>query len=214
MSGWDALFGEPFWVEWAQRPPLDLTLDWIKELRDAGAACVYDLGCGVGRHAASIAEHGMSVVASDLSPRAVQATRQCLASRGLSGLVVRAGMELLPFRDESFDAILSIGVLEHNTKKGIERAIDEMLRCLRPGGRVLASFVPRNRWIPKEEPGMDLVEDNTLRSYGPEESIHHLVDEAEVRELFREFTIHSIDAVTEKFERGCCGELFLSAEKP
>jgi len=214
MSGWDALFGESFWVEWAQRPPLDLTLDWIEEVRAAGAVHVFDLGCGVGRHAVCLAERDMSVVASDISPRAVEATRQSLASRGLRGFVVRAGMEPLPFRNTSFDAALSIGVLEHNTRKGIERAIAEIARCLRPGGRALASFVPRNRWIPKDEPGSDLIEDNTLRSYGPEESIHHLVDEAELRELFRGFTIHSIEGVTETFERGCCGELLVSAEKP
>ena len=43
-------------------------------------------------------------------------------------------MEALPFPDESFDVIVSNGVLNLSTRKS--RALAEMLRVLRPGGRV------------------------------------------------------------------------------
>jgi SAM-dependent methyltransferase len=55
---------------------------------------------------------------------------------------VVGGGEHLPFRDESFDAILLIDVLEHIADDaGVAR---EATRVLRPGGRVLC-MVPENQ---------------------------------------------------------------------
>ena len=44
-------------------------------------------------------------------------------------------MRDLPFRDASFDAIYSMGTIEHFDET--ERAIAEMARVLKPGGRLL-----------------------------------------------------------------------------
>jgi SAM-dependent methyltransferase len=214
MSGWDHLYSDRFWSEWAQRSVLEVTLGWIRALRRGGAVRVYDMGCGLGRHAVCLAAEGFSVVASDVSRRALEATRRACTSRGLRAHVLQADMTAVPCADECFDGVLSIGVLEHSTRRGMEQAISEILRVLRPGGRLLASFAARTRWLPRDEPGMDMLEDNTLRCYGPEQSLHHLVDEGEVRELLDDFAIRSIDAQTEEY-RGVSGlELFASAEKP
>ena len=50
----------------------------------------------------------------------------------------------LPFRDESFDAIYSMGTIEHFDET--ERAVEEMARVLKPGGRAIVG-VP-NRYDP------------------------------------------------------------------
>ena len=69
----------------------------------------------------------------------MQVTRERRRTRG--GFVVGGG-EHLPFRDESFDAILLIDVLEHIADDaGVAR---EATRVLRPGGRVLC-MVPENQ---------------------------------------------------------------------
>ena len=214
MSGWDDLYADPFWREWALRPPHEITLNWIRELHEAGASRVYDLGCGLGRHTVSLAAEGFAVVASDISPRALEATHAGLRAKGLRAKLLYADMVQIPLVDRSSDAVVSIGVLEHTTRAGMEQALAEITRVLRPGGRLLASFVPRSRWLPKDEPRMDMVEDNTLRCYGPEEAIHHLVDEAELRELLAGFTICAIDRVAEQYENCSSAELFLSATKP
>lgn len=48
----------------------------------------------------------------------------------------------LPFRDASFDAIYSMGTIEHFEET--ERAVDEMARVLKPGGRAIIG-VPNRR---------------------------------------------------------------------
>ncbi|MBN1867964.1 hypothetical protein JW916_11805 [Candidatus Sumerlaeota bacterium] len=81
-------------------------------------------------------------------------------------------------------------------------------------GEVLASFVPRTRWIPKDDPDRDMIEDNTFRSYGPEESVHHMVDEEELRDLFAAFAVRSIALEEERFEICNSLEFFLRASRP
>ena len=57
---------------------------------------------------------------------------------------VAADIRTVPFADASFDAIYSMGTIEHFEET--ERAIEEIARVLRPGGRAIVS-VP-NRWDP------------------------------------------------------------------
>ena len=78
---------------------------------------------------------------------------------------------------------------------------------------MLASFLPRTRWISKDGSSHDMVEDNTLRSYGPEQAIHHMVDEAELKELFRAFTVLSIGLETDEFEGVRSQEFFIRAAR-
>ena len=51
-------------------------------------------------------------------------------------------MRDLPFRDDSFDAIYSMGTIEHFAET--ERAVAEMARVLKPGGRAIVG-VPNRR---------------------------------------------------------------------
>jgi SAM-dependent methyltransferase len=46
----------------------------------------------------------------------------------------------LPVRDGSFDAVLCLEMLEHLPEAEREPALAEMVRALRPGGRLIASF--------------------------------------------------------------------------
>jgi len=211
---WDELLADGFWWVWADRPPLQITLDWIESLVESGCTRAYDMGCGVGRHTLLLAQRGLEVVASDTSARALIATEQKLRRAALCAQVLEADMTLIPFPDEHFDAVLAVSVLEHNVREGVEKAIAEIFRALRPGGRALAAFCPRNRWIPKDDPQLEMIEDNTLRSYGPEEMLHHLVDEEELRELFDQFKILSLDLQKEEWVGGSSAELFISAQKP
>jgi SAM-dependent methyltransferase len=216
MTGWDILYADPngLWYRFMDCMPLpNIALDWISQLKRTHARDVYDLGCGLGRYTSYLAEQGFCVTASDISPRGVQATRQRLHVKGLRAYVLRADMLSIPFPDESFDAVVSMSVLEHTVRSGLQQAISEIHRVLRPGGRVLASFVPRTRWIPKDEPGMDMLEDNTLRCYGPEQLPHHLVDEAELRDLFGVFTVASITRQSEQFEDIRGASLYIVAAK-
>jgi SAM-dependent methyltransferase len=76
-------------------------------------------------------------------------------ARGLAGMAASAGPkkfagEVLIYNqdlanmpdvaDNSLDAIVSISALEHNTPEGLQKVVAEMVRKLKPGGRLVATL--------------------------------------------------------------------------
>jgi ubiquinone/menaquinone biosynthesis C-methylase UbiE len=104
---------------------------------------VGDLGCGTGQVSELIAPHVAKVIAVDGSTDMVQAARKRL--KGLNHVDIRRGhMEALPIDDHQLDAAIVALVLHHAPDPA--RAIAEMHRVLKPGGRVLiVDMLPHDR---------------------------------------------------------------------
>lgn len=102
---------------------------------------VLDVASGTGNAAIPAAERGAIVVASDLTPRLLEAGEERAQLMGLKLEWVEADAENLPFADEDFDVVMSsIGVMfaPHH-----QAAADELVRVCRPGGRIaLLSWTP------------------------------------------------------------------------
>lgn len=122
-----------------------LTVDFDR-LHIGGGSRVLDLGSGGGRHAYEALRRGATLVALDYDAallKDVRATVAAMCEAGELGTwpggAVNANALDLPFPDESFDAVVASEILEHIWDD--ERAIEELTRILRPGGR-LAVTVP------------------------------------------------------------------------
>lgn len=104
---------------------------------------VGDLGCGTGQVSELIAPHVARVIAVDGSTDMVQAARKRL--KGLTHVDVRRGdMEALPIDDDQLDAAVVALVLHHVPDPS--RAIAEVHRVLKPGGRALiVDMLPHDR---------------------------------------------------------------------
>jgi ubiquinone/menaquinone biosynthesis C-methylase UbiE len=95
---------------------------------------VLEIGVGMGAdHVEWAKARPRSLTGIDLTPRAVEHTRTRLGIYGLASDLRVADAERLPFADDSFDLIYSWGVLHHSPQTA--RAVDEVRRVLRPGGR-------------------------------------------------------------------------------
>lgn len=105
---------------------------------------VFENGCGLGSYLVRLAASAKQAVGLEIEfERAAQAQQKGAAT------VCGVG-EHLPFPDHSFDLILSHEVLEH--VQDDRSAIQEMVRALRPGGRLML-FCP-NRGYPFETHGI------------------------------------------------------------
>lgn len=93
---------------------------------------VLEIGVGLGADHQRFAEAGALLSGIDLTERAVEHTRQRLASLGLRSNLAVGDAESLPFPDNSFDIVYSWGVLHHSPDT--PRAIQEVYRVLAPGG--------------------------------------------------------------------------------
>jgi ArsR family transcriptional regulator len=95
-----------------------------------------DVGCGQGRLLKLLASRAHRVVGVDIDPDARRLARAELFLAGLPNCSLRQGdMYSLPFSDQEFDTIILDDVLV-----GAEQptaAVEEALRLLKPGGRIL-----------------------------------------------------------------------------
>ncbi len=95
---------------------------------------VGDLGCGTGALTAALAPHVAHVHAVDASPAMLSAAHDRL--NRLSNVTVHAGtLESLPLPDASLDVAVLLLVLHHVAEPA--RALRDVRRVLKPGGRVL-----------------------------------------------------------------------------
>ncbi len=108
------------------------------ELSLAPGARVLDVGCNTGPMLIPLRQRGYDVVGIDISLDEVAQAERYLGERDLADdrLAVADGTGL-PFRDDSFDAILLVDILEHTDYP--ERVVAEARRILVPGGWVVAT---------------------------------------------------------------------------
>jgi ubiquinone/menaquinone biosynthesis C-methylase UbiE/DNA-binding transcriptional ArsR family regulator len=131
---WDTLredlFGDTFYL-WAVLGLIDPTL------------VVGDLGCGTGQLSQTIAPYVNRVIAVDASADMLDAARQRLAEA--KNVDIRPGeLEALPIDNETLHAAMLSLVLHYSPDPA--RALAEVGRVLRPGGRVLVvDMLPHDR---------------------------------------------------------------------
>jgi SAM-dependent methyltransferase len=112
--------------------PEDARFPLVDAVVAAAPARVLEVGCGWGELAEWIArDTGAEVIATDLSPRMVELTRE----RGVDARL--ADVQALPFRDGEFDVVVAAWMLYH--VPDLDRGLAEIARVLRPGGTFVAT---------------------------------------------------------------------------
>jgi SAM-dependent methyltransferase len=97
---------------------------------------VLDVAAGTGLVGRAIAEKVAAVTAVDSTPAMIAEGRERAAAEGHRNLEFVSGLaEHLPFSDASFSLVVTRFSLHHFSDPG--PAVDEMVRVLRPGGRVV-----------------------------------------------------------------------------
>jgi ubiquinone/menaquinone biosynthesis C-methylase UbiE len=149
----------PCGVKFADAPPgtprfYDLveahryTKEWhIPEAANFSAASglqVLEIGCGLGTDGAQFAEAGAIYTGVDLTGAAVELARRRFEFSNLTGTFETADAENLPFPNDSFDLVYSHGVLHHTPDT--QKAVQEVHRVLRPGGRAMVMLYHRGSY--------------------------------------------------------------------
>jgi cyclopropane-fatty-acyl-phospholipid synthase len=107
---------------------------------------VLDIGCGWGSFAVHAAQrHGARVTAITLSEPQARGARERAAAAGVGDRVDVRVMDWRELHDEPFDAIASIGMVEHVGNAQIDAYAQRVADLLRPGGRLLNHGIARLR---------------------------------------------------------------------
>jgi ubiquinone/menaquinone biosynthesis C-methylase UbiE len=134
---WDKLHGQK---RFCPIYPNDRVVAWTFRNFSKESAFQYnllDLGCGAGRHALFWAAEGYSVSACDFSSVGIEETNIRAQEKDLSVSAYQCEADELLFADNEFDGILCYGVLYYLPYKRYLKAVKEIHRVLKPGGKAL-----------------------------------------------------------------------------
>jgi ubiquinone/menaquinone biosynthesis C-methylase UbiE len=126
--------------------------DLLDQLHLRGDERILDMGCGRGAVLLMAAQHlttgravGVDLWRSfDQSGNSIEVTRRNATAEGVAERVeLHTGdMTALPFEDNSFDVIVSsLAIHNISGSAGREKAINEAVRVLRPGGRLMIADI-------------------------------------------------------------------------
>ncbi len=111
-------------------------LAWLEPLHEDSLAL--EIACGAAHVAEEVAPHVRAVVGVDLTRELLALGGSRLQQAGVTNVVLQeANAEALPFLDDSFDLVYCRASLHHFADP--RRAVDEMARVCRPGGRLAVS---------------------------------------------------------------------------
>ncbi|GAA4679554.1 methyltransferase domain-containing protein [Gordonia humi] len=123
-------------------------------LGDVAGRDVLEVGCGSAPCSRWLAARGAHVVGLDVSAGMLAHAVDSMALDDRRVPLVQAGAEHLPFADESFDiACSSFGAIPFVADSA--RAMNEVARVLRPGGRWVFATNHPMRWMFLDDPGPD-----------------------------------------------------------
>jgi cyclopropane-fatty-acyl-phospholipid synthase len=130
-------------LEEAQEEKLELVCTKL-DLREGQR--VLDVGCGWGSFAIHAAErHGVSVVGVTLSEPQAALARKRVAERGLADRIEIRVQDYRAIGDGPFDAVASIGMVEHVGSRQIDVYARRLAQLVKPGGRLLNHGIARLR---------------------------------------------------------------------
>jgi len=152
---------------------------------------VLDAGCGSGRNVYYLLNAGYDVSAVDADPNAISAVMRLAADLNASLPPTnfrREPVEAMSFKEESFDAVLSIAVLHFAlSDEQFEAMMESIWRVLKPGGLFFCRLASNI--------GMELrmVQRKGRRHLLPDGSERYLVDEPMLSEWTRRLGAVQLD---------------------
>lgn len=145
---------------------------------------VLEIGVGCGSNAEMLSKYAKTFNGIDITEYASGASAKRFALFGLNGQIHQMDAEHLKFPDQSFDFVWSWGVI--HCSANTDRALDEIYRVLRPGGRALVMVYHRSAWNTLVRGGLyyGLLRGELFRR----RSLHRVVQDATDGALARYYT--------------------------
>lgn len=114
----------------------------VYDFKSAQDKNILDVGCGNGWVLSKFFREGAKCFGLDLTQKAIEISqKRFLLMHGKASFMI-ANAEELPFKDSCFDVVTAMGVLHHTPH--IEKAIREIHRILRPGGKIILMLYHKN----------------------------------------------------------------------
>ena len=129
------------WATYVEQVCLPLFGAALDAARVTSGTRLLDAGCGAGLLALLASLRGAQVAAVDASPGMLAIARQRLPAAD----VREADLEAVPFGDATFDAVTAVNSIFY--AEDMTAAMRELVRVVRPGGRVVVTAIRAKRGV-------------------------------------------------------------------
>jgi len=149
---------------------------------------VLDLGCGTGRHTFYLSrKKDRTIYAFDLSKKGIEIIKEKCKNKNILNVKTKIGnFSKLPFKNSSFDAILSTKALHHGSYNQINQYVSEINKVLKKGGLLLLVILSNKDF--REKTGINYQGDERTKincdNLPDSEIPHHFFNEEELKEIF------------------------------
>lgn len=154
---------------------------------------ILEVGCGNGKTLIPLLKRGYKIIGIDLSKNAIKNLKKELKKLNMSAKLEVGNILNLPYKNNSFNAVICNYVLEHLLKQEREIAIKEIHRVLRKNGKLFLEEFSINNF--RYGKGKEIEQRTFLRGNG---ILYHYFDENELRELLKEFRTLGFEEIVKK----------------
>lgn len=165
---------------WTHKDYKSKVMQFLSKLPKGGM--VLDIGAGRGYWAFTLEQFGFKVIALENIPKLVEVGNKEVKAKHLSDKMrfIEGDIFDLNFEDNSFDAVIDIGLVQHLRKEDWDKYRNEIVRVLKPGGMILNVSLSKNTknfldFYPKES------DRNDFEKYN---SRYHFFTWHEINELY------------------------------
>lgn len=138
-SSFDPIWEDKYRGGHSQRYPWDAIVSFVfrnaPRDRKREEVSILEVGCGTASNLHFAASEGFSVSGVDASPSAISQARDWFSRDQLKGVLEVGDFTALSFVDNSFDLAIDRAAITCCGELAGQKAIDEVWRVLRPGGR-------------------------------------------------------------------------------
>lgn len=135
-----------------------------KHLQDLPEEKVLDIACGTGGHTLEFGKWGFNAVGIDLDETVIKKAKKNAEEEGLEVDFQTADMLNLPFTSAEFGGVVCIGnsLVHLLSETDIFKALKEMYRVLKPGGKLILQIVNYDRILDNNLRGLPTIENTEV----------------------------------------------------
>lgn len=149
---------------------------YLKETLDQKTKKAVDIGCGIGFFLPTLATHAEKVVGLDYTPDVLVYAKYMIQTRKITNVsFVEGSITSLPLKDNSFDLVVCMSVLEHFENP--EEPLSELKRITAPRGILIVGY-------PTETPSFHFLHNTMTRLMPKRRKIEKIFEKEQPDETF------------------------------